>query len=175
MRGERRIERMADRLGGVEKCAIEVEDHGADVGEARRLHRAASNHEPPVEKSRKLATPDAGTPRHLILCFVLWSAGWFALLDTHSPNANIVPQGKLMNTAKTSSRAICSLVLSIVSFVVCPGPLAGIPAIICGHVSRSSIRKSAGTLTGGRRGAGRPAPWLYRDGANSGRYLDDEP
>lgn len=50
--------------------------------------------------------------------------------------------------ARTSPGAIWSLVLGILG-LTCFGPLAGIPAIICGHVSLASIRRSAGALTGG--------------------------
>jgi hypothetical protein len=48
---------------------------------------------------------------------------------------------------KTSAGAIWSFVLSLLSFL-CFGPLTGIPAIICGHVAHSNIKKSQGTLTG---------------------------
>ncbi len=44
--------------------------------------------------------------------------------------------------------AIASLVLGIAGFVLCLGPLAGIPAVICGHKAQSKIRKSGGMLTG---------------------------
>jgi hypothetical protein len=40
------------------------------------------------------------------------------------------------------------LVLGIPS-VFCLGPITGIPAIICGHVARSRIARSGGTLGGG--------------------------
>jgi len=43
--------------------------------------------------------------------------------------------------------AIWSFVLSLLSFL-CFGPLTGIPAIICGHISVSNINQSQGTLTG---------------------------
>jgi hypothetical protein len=38
--------------------------------------------------------------------------------------------------------AVTSLVLGIVSLVVCLGPLTAIPAIICGHVARRRARQS---------------------------------
>ena len=44
--------------------------------------------------------------------------------------------------------AIASLVLGIAGFVLCLGPLAGIPAAICGHMAQAKIRKSGGQLTG---------------------------
>lgn len=40
------------------------------------------------------------------------------------------------------------MILGIVSVVPCPGPLAGVPAVICGHLARSQIRKSGGQITG---------------------------
>lgn len=53
-----------------------------------------------------------------------------------------------LRVAQTSAGAVWSFVLSLLSFL-CLGPLTGIPAIICGHVSYSNIKKSQGTLTGG--------------------------
>ena len=55
---------------------------------------------------------------------------------------------EVVRTAKTSAQAIWSLVLGILSFL-CFGLFTGIPAVICGHVARSNIRKSQGALTGG--------------------------
>ena len=52
-----------------------------------------------------------------------------------------------MNQPKTSSGAVCSLVFGILS-LVCLGPLAGIPAIICGHSARGTIRRSNGAVAG---------------------------
>jgi competence protein ComGC len=49
---------------------------------------------------------------------------------------------------RTSPAAVWSLVLGILSIVLCLGLLAGIPAIICGIVAQGGIRKSAGALTG---------------------------
>lgn len=48
---------------------------------------------------------------------------------------------------QTSPLAIWSLVLSITSLFCC-GLLTAIPGIICGHMARSKIRESNGTLTG---------------------------
>lgn len=48
---------------------------------------------------------------------------------------------------RTSPLAIWSLVLGILGFL-CFSFLAGIPAIICGHMARSRIRESQGALTG---------------------------
>ena len=54
---------------------------------------------------------------------------------------------ELARTAKTSAQAIWSLILGILSFL-CFGLFTGIPAVICGHLARSNIRKSQGALTG---------------------------
>jgi competence protein ComGC len=45
--------------------------------------------------------------------------------------------------------AVASLVLGIAGIVLCLGPLAGIPAVICGHIAYSRIGKSGGALGGG--------------------------
>jgi hypothetical protein len=44
--------------------------------------------------------------------------------------------------------AIASLICGIAGIVLCFGPLAGIPAIICGHKAHSDIKRSAGALSG---------------------------
>lgn len=48
---------------------------------------------------------------------------------------------------QNSGLAVWSLVLGILS-LVCVGFLAGVPAVICGHVARSRIGKSAGAMSG---------------------------
>jgi hypothetical protein len=53
--------------------------------------------------------------------------------------------------AKVSALAIWSLVLGILGLVVliaCIGPLFAIPAIICGHMAYSRVRRSGGILVG---------------------------
>ena len=50
--------------------------------------------------------------------------------------------------APKEGKATASMVLGILS-LLCFGVLAGIPAIILGHMSRSNIRKSMGRLQGG--------------------------
>lgn len=40
------------------------------------------------------------------------------------------------------------MILGIAGVLPCPGPLAGIPAVICGHLARSQIRKSGGQIAG---------------------------
>ncbi|MBN2162839.1 MAG: DUF4190 domain-containing protein [Pontiellaceae bacterium] len=53
-----------------------------------------------------------------------------------------------METRKSTGQSIASLILGI--FALFPfGPLTGIPAIICGHVAQSRIRKDPQHLTGG--------------------------
>ena len=50
---------------------------------------------------------------------------------------------------KTSGLAITSLVLGILSLLLCAlGPVFGIPAIICGHVASGRIKRSGGSLSG---------------------------
>lgn len=50
-------------------------------------------------------------------------------------------------TPKMSPGAIWSLVLGILG-LICFGPLAAIPAIICGHIALGNIKRSMGTLAG---------------------------
>ena len=49
--------------------------------------------------------------------------------------------------SRTEPLAIASLVLAILSWIVCL-LLGSIPAIVCGHMARSKIRRSNGALTG---------------------------
>jgi Domain of unknown function (DUF4190) len=49
--------------------------------------------------------------------------------------------------SRTEPLAIISLVLAILSWIMCL-LLASIPAIVCGHLARSKIRRSNGTLQG---------------------------
>ena len=52
---------------------------------------------------------------------------------------------------KNCGLAVWSLVLGILAIVlsvVCIGPLLGIPAVICGHMAYSRIKRSAGALSG---------------------------
>jgi hypothetical protein len=48
---------------------------------------------------------------------------------------------------RTAPAAIWSLVLAILSFT-CGWLFTAIPAVICGHIARSKIRKSGGALRG---------------------------
>jgi competence protein ComGC len=47
-----------------------------------------------------------------------------------------------------SGLAIASLVLGIAGIALCLGPLAGLPAVICGHLASARIKKSGGSLAG---------------------------
>src|SRR5438046_807308 len=62
---------------------------------------------------------------------------------TSSPPPPPVPQP----APRTAPAAIWSLILAILSFTCGSLPTA-IPAVICGHVARSKIRKSGGNLGG---------------------------
>lgn len=62
---------------------------------------------------------------------------------TPPPVANVQP--------KTSGLAVTSLVLGILGLVLllgCIGVLIAIPAVICGHIAQSRIKRSAGLLSG---------------------------
>jgi competence protein ComGC len=50
--------------------------------------------------------------------------------------------------AERSGLALASMLLGICGIVLCLGPLAGIPAVICGHMAHSRINRSAGAITG---------------------------
>jgi type IV pilus assembly protein PilA len=56
--------------------------------------------------------------------------------------------GQFYGQATTDGKAVASLVLGIAALFLCLGILAGIPAIILGHISWSQIRKSMGRLKG---------------------------
>src|SRR5437899_2647445 len=52
-------------------------------------------------------------------------------------------------SVKTSTLAIWSLVLAILGIVLlCIGPLFAIPAVICGHMGYSRVKRSGGRLKG---------------------------
>jgi Domain of unknown function (DUF4190) len=63
--------------------------------------------------------------------------------ETTTPPPPPIPQP----VTRTAATAIWSLVLAILSFT-CGWLFTAIPAVICGHVARSKIRKSGGTLGG---------------------------
>ncbi len=61
------------------------------------------------------------------------------------------PQGygqQPLPNAHDDGKATASLILGIVSCMLCFGPLTGIPAIILGHISRGNIQRSRGQLKG---------------------------
>lgn len=63
---------------------------------------------------------------------------------------SIIPQpaSQPLPVAKTDGKATASLILGILSVVLCLNVFTGIPAIILGHLSRSRINKSRGHLKG---------------------------
>src|SRR5947199_3817821 len=63
--------------------------------------------------------------------------------DQITPPPSPVPQA----VSRTAPVAIWSLILAILSFT-CGWLFTAIPAVICGHVARSKIRKSGGALRG---------------------------
>src|SRR6266705_5626853 len=65
------------------------------------------------------------------------------MADETTPPPASVPQPIL----RTAPAAIWSLVLAILSFT-CGWLFTAIPAVICGHIARSRIRKSGGALRG---------------------------
>lgn len=69
--------------------------------------------------------------------------------SVHNPNFPPPPMGYVapQRSAQTSGAAIASLVIGIISFLFCP-LIGSIAAVVCGHVARSNIRNSRGTLSG---------------------------
>jgi hypothetical protein len=60
------------------------------------------------------------------------------------------PVSTIPDQPKNCGLAVWSLVLGILALaLVCIGPLFGIPAVICGHLAYSRIKRSAGALSGG--------------------------
>ncbi len=72
------------------------------------------------------------------------AAGWMPL--SQLPVNTTAPQFPLGTIPQTSGLAITSMVLGICSFLC--GGLTAIPAIICGHIAHSKIKKSQGQQTG---------------------------
>ncbi|PYJ34057.1 MAG: hypothetical protein DME88_06520 [Verrucomicrobia bacterium] len=79
--------------------------------------------------------------------------------DQITPPPSPVPQA----VSRTAPVAIWSLVLAILSFT-CGWLFTAIPAVICGHVARSKIRKSGGAQRERNRHR-RANPRLHRAGA----------
>jgi hypothetical protein len=60
------------------------------------------------------------------------------------------PVSTIPDQPRNCGLAVWSLVLGILALVlVCIGPLFAIPAVICGHMAYSRIKRSAGALSGG--------------------------
>lgn len=72
---------------------------------------------------------------------------WIQLSSVPGIGVNPPPMGGDGATPKTSSLAIWSLVLGILGFFSLG--LTSIPAVICGHLARGRIKRSAGARTGG--------------------------
>jgi hypothetical protein len=64
-----------------------------------------------------------------------------------TPQPGMQTYGQPLSEIPTDGKATTSMVLGILS-LVCFGILAGIPAVILGHMSRSNIRQSMGRLKG---------------------------
>jgi uncharacterized protein DUF4190 len=67
-----------------------------------------------------------------------------AMADEITPPPPPVPQP----VPRTAPAAIWSLVLAVLSFMCCGWLFTAIPAVICGHIACSKIRKSGGALRG---------------------------
>jgi competence protein ComGC len=52
------------------------------------------------------------------------------------------------SSKQNSGLALASMILGICGLVLCLGPLAGIPGVICGHMAHSRIKLSGGTMSG---------------------------
>jgi hypothetical protein len=63
--------------------------------------------------------------------------------ETPQPPRSAVPQ----TVPRTPAVAIWSLILAVLSFT-CGWLFTAIPAVICGHIARTKIRKSGGALGG---------------------------
>ncbi len=57
-----------------------------------------------------------------------------------TPQPKVAPQ--LVAPVQQNTMALVSMILGITSIVLCLGALTGIPAIICGHISRKQFRES---------------------------------
>jgi Domain of unknown function (DUF4190) len=74
------------------------------------------------------------------------------VVHAESKPMNGTPPPVVGNNPKTSGLAITSLVLGILGLVLllgCVGLLFAIPAVICGHMAHSRIKRSSGALSGG--------------------------
>ncbi|MGC2695479.1 MAG: DUF4190 domain-containing protein [Candidatus Angelobacter sp.] len=95
----------------------------------------------PVEAAPPLPPPAAAQPAS--------TSGWLNVPPAQSQYPPQAQQyGQQYQQPQTEGKATASLVFGILS-IVCFGILAGIPAIILGHISRGNIRRSMGRLGGG--------------------------
>ncbi len=96
----------------------------------------------------------AGTVNAATLCWKQGTTDWVPLGNIGALGAAIpppIPGASTMASltkSKTSGLAIWSLTLGILAYF-CFSIFASIPAVICGHLALSKIKKSSGTLTGG--------------------------
>jgi len=74
------------------------------------------------------------------------SARTYADLDQVATDLPVAPSTAVTPVAKTNGLAIASLACGLAQFAF--GPLATIPAIVCGHMARSQIKRT------GEQGAG---------------------
>jgi hypothetical protein len=74
------------------------------------------------------------------------SARTYADLDQVVTDLPVAPATVVITAAKTNGLAIASLACGLAQFAF--GPLATIPAIVCGHMARSQIKRT------GEQGAG---------------------
>ena len=74
--------------------------------------------------------------------------GQYSPQGQYPPQAQPYPGVVYGQQPPTDGKATASLVFGILS-ILCFGILAGIPAIILGHISRGQINRSMGRLTGG--------------------------
>ncbi len=71
------------------------------------------------------------------------------LLTDTKPSMNPPPINPAGSKPQQSGLALASMILGICGIVLCLGPLAGIPAVICGHFAQSKIKQSGGAIGGG--------------------------
>ena len=75
------------------------------------------------------------------------------------------PAPQLVAPVQQNSMALVSLILGIISLVLCMGPVTGIPAIICGHIARKQFRELPTPQSGEGMATAGPDYGLHCDGA----------
>ncbi|HOI55848.1 MAG TPA: DUF4190 domain-containing protein [Phycisphaerae bacterium] len=74
---------------------------------------------------------------------------------TYGPGAAAAGVAPMLAAPRSCGMATASLVLSIVSWICCVGPIGSLPGFILGLAARGKVKRSGGTLTGkGRATAG---------------------